>query len=161
MCFSEIDSRARKCPFCHALQGTLQKLLVVGILLVPAVLVGSMIWFDYWIYHYDAGYRGPDYADDIEITSSRFYFVPGQTGKHVSIVGELQNVGTAAVDRVTIEARLFNADGQLIDSYTDPVYDYLAPGDEVSFKLSGYQNIHLPEEEYARHTLIVRSATAR
>lgn len=159
-CFSEIDVRAKKCPLCRELQGMPRKLTIGSVLLVVVVLVGSLIWVDYWVYR-KVGFESPNYAADIKIASSKLYFTPRTDGKSVSVVGELRHAGSQSVDYIVLEVRVSDRDGKLIDSFRSHIRERIEPGDEVSFKLPGYQVIHLPEAEYAAHTVIVRSAKLR
>lgn len=159
-CFSEIDARARKCPACHALQGRLKCFLVTGATLTMTVVVGSVIWFDI-VVHQRLQSKGPNLANNIEVVASRQFFVPKEENHQVSVVGLLKNTGKEPVNRITLELRLTDRDGSLIDASTRTVTGDLQPGDEVSFKVSGYQSIHLPQADYAQHQVIVRSARHR
>lgn len=158
-CFNEIDSRAKKCPHCLSLQGSLRNLLLAGFAILIAIIVGALIWFDFKLDHLQ--FRGPNHAAKIEILSSELYFTPKQDGESVSIVGELANRGDVVIDKISLEVRIMNQEGLLIDSYDNSFYEHLEPGEEISFKLTSYQNIHLPKEDYANHKVIVRSAKSR
>ncbi|NQV22810.1 MAG: hypothetical protein HQ518_00460 [Rhodopirellula sp.] len=159
-CFSEIDARAGKCPKCHSLQGPLKQLLIAGIILVVATLIGSAIWFDILV-HRRLEPHGPNYAANIDVVSSRLFFVPKEKGHSASVVGQLRNSGTVAVDVITLEVRLLDKDGGLLDSVTRSLSEHLVPNDEISFKVPTYQNIHMPQDSYANHVVIVRSAKQR
>ena len=159
-CFSQIDARAGKCPKCHALQGRLRALLIAGIILVVASLVGSVVWFDMVVYR-RFQLHGPNYAENIEVVSSRLFFVPKAEGHTASVVGKLRNSGSVAVDFISLEVRLMDKDGELLDSMTRSVHGYLTPNDEVSFKIPTHENIHMPQEAYTAHVVIVRSAKQR
>jgi len=125
-----------------------------------AVVVGSAIWFDL-IVHQRLQSHGPNLAGNIDVVASRLFFVPRDKSHQVSVVGLLKNVGKEEVNRIVLELRLTDKDGNLIDSIKQSTRDQLEPGDEVSFKLSAYRNIHLPQSDYAQHSVIVRSATYR
>ena len=159
-CFSEIDARARKCPKCHTLQGPLKILLIAGATLVVVSLVGSVVWFDI-IVHQKFRSDGPDFSENIEVADSRLFFVPNEDSHRVSVVGLLKNSGKSRVNRIKLELRLTDADGKLIDAIKQTTNDDMLPGGEVSFKISTYQNIHLPQSDYANHELIIRSAYHR
>jgi len=134
-----------------------RKLTIGSVLLVVVVLVGSLIWVDYWVYR-KAGFESPNYAADIKIVSSDLYFTPRTDGKSPSIVGQLRNTGSHSVDHVVLEIQVSNKEGKLIDSFRSHIQEQIEPGDEISFKSPGYQIIHLPETDYATLEIIVRSA---
>ncbi|MFT5095454.1 MAG: FxLYD domain-containing protein [Planctomycetales bacterium] len=159
-CFSEIDARAGKCPQCHALQGPLKILLIAGVTLVVASVVGSAIWLDIFV-HQKFRSDGPDFSANIEVVDSRLFFVPNEDSHRVSVVGLLKNSGRSRVNRIKLELRLTDQTGNLIDTIKQTTNDDLLPDDEVSFKISTYRNIHSPQSDYAHHDVIIRSAKYR
>jgi hypothetical protein len=162
-CFMQIDVRARKCPYCHALQGA-RRLAAIGAIVLSVVLafvlLGSLVWCDYWAYR-RTGYSGPDRSGDIQIVQSQLYFVPQQGGHAASVVGILRNNAATPVDDVQMEVQVFGDGSKLIDSFQGRYAGHAEPGEEVSFKVSDYWNIHLPESEYKSHRVLVREARQR
>jgi hypothetical protein len=159
-CFSEIDARSRKCSGCHSLQGPVKQLIIASVVLIVVLVVGSVIWFDILVYRRFQTH-GPNYAANIEVVSSRLFFIPNEKGHSASVVGKLRNSGAVAVDVVTLEVRLMDKDDGLLDSVTRSLSEHLIPNDEISFKVPTYQNIHMPPDAYADHAVIVRSAKQR
>lgn len=159
-CFSEIDARAVKCLKCHSGQLTLRFVHFAIPVFVLAAFAAAIIWIEILAHHRDRPI-GRDCAADIEVVSSRLFFVPHEESRRTVIVGLLKNVGETSINQTVLEVRITDADGSLIDTVTQYVHSDLPPGREVPFKLSASQNIHLPQSEYAHHLIIVRAANGK
>ncbi len=67
----------------------------------------------------------------------------------------------ATLDQVSLEVQVFDENHQLIDSFRGSYGDRIEPGEEVSFKVADYRDIHLPEAQYKSHKVLVREAKPR
>lgn len=159
-CFSEIDARAVKCPECRTGQIILRfKDIAIPVVAVAAVvaLVAGIISSGV-LGNRSVRPNGPNHAANIEVVSSRLFFMPHEDSHKVLAVGLMKNVGETPIERTIVELRITDGDGSLIDAMTQLVHNDLPPGEEVSFKVYAHQNIHLPQSVYAQHRFIIRDA---
>ena len=129
--------------------------LVGGVVFV-GIAIGSLLWLDYLAYRRTE--HPKNYASQVEIKESRMLLTPGREGKVVTVIGMVENKSGVPIRRVQIEIQIYDKQQELVDSVKELVTTTIPPGEKASFKYSGYENIHLPEERYASHKLFVREA---
>jgi hypothetical protein len=155
LCFSIIDARARKCPYCHVLQGPLRK-LIMALCVLAIFFIFALL-----IYNTRPGrYRYTEHIEDVKIVDSEMYFSPlemNDTGTMFTIIGHAKNVGDKPISTISLQVEVFDEQHKLVDFQQDSIYSIVAPGSEIPFKIRG-SALHLPEAEYKSHKITVLNA---
>jgi ATP-dependent Zn protease len=92
-----------------------------------------------------------------EIVNDRVSIKNWESGSYVFTIGEIQNNSDATLDDIVVEARYFDADGELIDVTVERLYSLrVPPAESVAFRL---QSLALAEQEdYVSHQVRLISA---
>ncbi|MEO1201056.1 MAG: FxLYD domain-containing protein [Pseudomonadota bacterium] len=106
---------------------------------------------------------GTTYAQSAElarIVNDRFGVQVQESGAFIFVIGEIENHSDYALDTMILEARFYDADGELIDVSTDRLYGItLPPGERVGFRLQSFA-LAAPEE-YVSHDVRMLGADER
>ncbi len=155
-CYSEIDSRAKKCPHCHTWQSILSfnhPLIAVFVALVPAVLFIS-IFPVFMSKMFDPGRDFQLYRDQIEVVQSEIKFGEDNCGPTVVVLGTVRNHSDVTWSDVQFEALFFDKDMKIVDAGQDKKYSSVFPlKGESAFVLSFRRQF--PQEQYAHHKVRV------
>lgn len=155
-CYSEIDSRAKKCPYCHTWQKILSfqsPLVTLFVALVPAILAIS-IFPIFMSKMFDPGRDFQLYRDQIEVVRSEIKFGEDNCGPTVVVLGTIRNNSEVTWSDVQFEAMFFDKDMKAVDAGQDKKYSFVfPPNDESVFVLSFRRQF--PKEQYAHHKVRV------
>lgn len=136
-CFSKIDERAKKCPYCQSWQSKLR-----AILYNPAFSLIVFLILMYSISSYFESKLTPkidfaDYKQKITISDSRIEFGENSCGETVAIIGKLTNNTGIIWKAFTYEIKFFDADNKVSDTNQKSMYSFILPAnEEVPFKVS-------------------------
>jgi hypothetical protein len=164
MCYKEIPSKARKCPYCQHWQSKFSMIawnpaLPVVIFLLPFAffmyMIGGMLNM------FDRGEDFTPYRDKITITGSELKFgekkVCETVAETVAIVGTMSNSSSIPWKDVQIEVRFYDSDGKMIDSEQQKDYPLEVPADgNAAFKVSTLREF--PKEQYVTYQVSIISA---
>ena len=165
VCFSEIDQRAKKCPFCHQWQGRLQAVLVppnVAGLIATLIMLGLFIPLLVWMGRsVGPGRDVAPYVDQIHVVNSHIEFSEWSEGKPiVEVIGLMRNDSEYSWKDVDIEVRFFDHHDEMFDTANTIGRHGLGrpilPGQEQSFTVTTTRD-H-PPERYTSHEARVTSA---
>lgn len=97
-------------------------------------------------------------ANPGEIVNDRITVKTWESGSYVFTIGEIQNNSDATLDDIIVEARFFDADGELIDVTVERLYSVrVPPAESVAFRL---QSLALADQEdYVSHQVRIVSAS--
>ncbi|MHC4543571.1 MAG: FxLYD domain-containing protein [Planctomycetota bacterium] len=159
MCYKEMDSRAKKCPYCQHWQSKFSKIvwhpafavfLIMGFIVVFGVIFESLFVFD----------KGEDFApyrNQITIRKSELKFGETSHGPTVVVMGEIKNNSNLSWKDVQLEVRFYDNNNKLIDTDQKNKYSFVIPANDIStFKVSIPREF--PEEQYANCKVRILSA---
>lgn len=161
MCFMEIDSRAKKCPYCHHWQNKLTIvvhnpafMMLLGIIPMVIVFVFVGIMFQRM---FDKGEDFAPYRDQITITECELMFGHNNEGPTVIVMGKMKNDTTISWKEVQLELRFYDRDNKMVDTDQTLKFSFVAPANDVStFKVSIPREF--AEEQYVSAEARVLSA---
>jgi hypothetical protein len=158
-CYKEIDSRAKKCPYCQHWQSKSSMIvrhpafavfLIMGFLLVFGVIFESLFVFD----------KGEDfatYSNQITISKTELKFGETSRGPTVVVMGEIKNNSDLSWEDVQLEVRFYDNNEKLSDTDQENKYSFVVPANDVSpFKISIQREF--PEDQYASCKVRILSA---
>lgn len=159
MCYKEIDSRAKKCPYCQHWQSKISMtvrhpafalFLTMGFIVVFGVIFESLFVFD----------KGEDFAtyrNQITISKSKLKFGETSHGPTVVVIGEMKNNSNLSWKDVQLEVRFYDNNNKLIDTDQKNKYSFEVPANDIStFKVSIPREF--PEAQYASCKVRILSA---
>ena len=154
MCYEQIDSRAKICPYCRQWQWKWAwALRLAG----PALAMIGVCVFMFALYtsFFSEGEQFSDYADQIEVLSSEHRFGNRKGYSTVTVVGVLRNNSNVEWSNVQYEVRFFDSESILIDAGNgnDLYFAGLPSQGERAFKVSF--PMEFPREEYISHMVRV------
>ena len=162
MCYMNIDSRARKCPYCHLWQTRLSTALnhplaVMSFVLIPMVAIWAAMGV-VWSKTFDPGRDFQPYRDQIEVTQSEIKFGQDNCGPTVVVLGTVRNQSDVTWKEVQFAAQFFDKDNRLVDAGQENKYLFVFPAnDECAFTVSFRRQF--PQEQYT--TCKARVVSAR
>lgn len=152
MCYKEIDSRAKKCPYCHHWQSKFFMVVYHPAFSVAVVLMCFVLpWLMFIKTFAKMSDKGEDftlYREQISIGETELKFGEGKCGRpSVIVMGDMINNSDVPWEEVQIEVQFYNRDNQLIDTEQKNKYFFVVPANDVSkFKVSIPREF--PEEQY-------------
>ncbi len=157
MCCQEIDTRARKCPFCHQWQNKISTFLLNPRFSGLLVIIGFLSIPYYLSNRFDSGENFQQYLGQIEISESEMKFGENSCGPSIVILGKVMNRSKFSWKDVRFELKFFDKDGKLIDADQEEDYSLiLTPEEESLFKVS--LKIDFPVEQYVSYEIRILSA---
>jgi len=152
MCYKEIDSRAKKCPYCHHWQSKFSMVVRnpafgVAVVLMCFILTWSMFVMTF-AKMWDKGEDFTLYREQISIGETKLKFGEHKCGgPSVIVMGDMINNSDVPWKDVNIEVQFYNRDKQLTDTDQKNKYSFVVPANDVSkFKVSMLREF--PEEQY-------------
>lgn len=158
MCYKEIDSRAKKCPYCQHWQNKMSMIVLHPVVaVIPVVIILAMLGFSYETMFS----RGEDftvYRDQIEIIETKLKFGENRCGgSTVAVMGIMVNNSDVPWEDVHLEVRFYDGEKKLIDTDQEEKYSFVVPANDSStFKVSKPREF--PEEQYNSVQVRVLSA---
>ena len=74
----------------------------------------------------------------VQVVDAQLRTAEAPRGAGVTVLGELKNVTAIPVSDLVVEAKLLDAQDQLVDVLTEPVYGIVVmPGEQVAFRIHG------------------------
>ena len=148
-CCKEINSSAKKCPYCQHWQYKMSMIVfhpVTAILVVAIVLV-ALGFFRQTIFSVGEDFTA--YRDQIEITETELKFGENEcgSGNTVVVMGTMLNSSDVSWVRVQLEVQFYDGEKNLIDTEQENKYFFMVPAnDSTTFKVS--IDREFPEEQY-------------
>ncbi|WP_371185515.1 hypothetical protein [Thalassotalea maritima] len=138
MCFSEIDSRAKKCPHCTSLQAKFSNLENSPILIG---LVGLFILGIFSFTYYETFYvkeLEEKALKELQVTVAELSTKVEQDGLYVACLGEINNKSDFSFEDVKYHVNLFSPSEELVDTFsiTDEEIK-LASNTSTNFRVRG------------------------
>lgn len=160
ICYQEIDSRAKKCPYCHHWQ---RPWLAISYSPVVAALPLAMMLLAFGILMHRTFGGGESFdlhRGELQIKGSEMTFGTQSNcchGATVDVLGTLKNTGSVSWKDVNVEVQFFGQDGKLVDGGQQMQYALEVPAaGEAVFKVS--MRREFPQETYKEHKIRVLSA---
>jgi hypothetical protein len=158
ICYQEIDSRAKKCPYCHHWQ---RPWLAISYSPVIAALPVAVMLLAFGILLNKTFSRGEPFElhrADLQIKEAQMTFGNvTNCGPTVAVLGTFKNAGRFSWKDINVEVQFFGADGKLIDGGQRMQYALEAPaGGEAVFKVS--MKREFPQESYKDYKIRILSA---
>nr|WP_320048876.1 FxLYD domain-containing protein [uncultured Desulfuromonas sp.] len=138
MCFSKINARAKKCPYCRSLQSKYTNLesspIFIGLISVLIVVVFTYVYFE--AVHLSL-FKSEPYKDLEVSVNDVSEKLEGNT-LYVACLGRIKNIHEARFANLQFEANFYDAQNTLIDTivFRDQMIS-VPPNDEVSFRVRG------------------------
>lgn len=165
-CDSDISSMAQICPFCRSPQNRVIQLKGFGMIFIFVIIIFLSITASSRLF------KKPDYSlktplfsehtSDLIVTQSELAFREcGQCKGKSSLVvtGIIQNKSDVSWESINIEVRLYDAQGNMIDSIKDSGYENaILPRGEMSFRVM--DSAARDKQEYVSHKVFLNSARA-
>jgi hypothetical protein len=159
-CFSEIDKRAKKCPYCQSWQSRLRAtlfnpafLLIIFFLL----LLGLTSYFDT---QFTQKINFADYKNKIIISDSRIEFGENSCGETVAIIGKVKNQSEIDWKDITYEVVFYDKEKHVSDTNQQNAYSFIIPAnEEVPFKISMKKEFDL--NKYQNYEIRILSARSK
>ena len=161
MCYKEIDSRAKKCPYCQHWQSKISMIVwhpafAVFLIMIPYLIVFSSVRLIFKSM-FDQGEDFTPYRNQIIINKSEPKFGETSHGPTVVVMGEIKNISNLSWKDVQLEVRFYDKDNNLIDTDQKEKYSFVVPANDIStFKVSIPREF--PEEQYASCKVRILSA---
>lgn len=163
MCYKEISSKAKKCPYCqhwqnkwslitfHPLFGMIP-VMVVFIALIA--LLGKSFKSTF-----AEGEPFSQHAASLSINETQMVFGVNECehkSATVAILGKIRNESNISWKDIKLEARFFDKEGKMIDTTQDQKYITVPSNGESAFKLSFKREF--PQENYDSFKIRIISA---
>lgn len=101
-----------------------------------------------------------NFRNEISPTDTSIIFTKNSDWNQVSVIGQIANSSDIDLDDIVIEARYYDANGELIDTATDSNYHAVLPaGGKIAFRVD--TDAAAEESEYSSHEVTITSASAR
>jgi len=161
MCYKEIDSRAKKCPYCQHCQNKFSMVVFhpafgVIFVLIPILLVYIFMGLMFKGM-FDQGEDFTPYRTQIAISEPELKFGKTARGPTVVVMGKMTNNSSLSWKDVQLEVRFYDKDNKLIDTDQKEKYSFVVPANDIStFKVSILREFS--EEQYANFKVRILSA---
>jgi hypothetical protein len=161
-CKEEIKASAKKCRYCHSMQGGFSATLsnpaytpFIGLAVAIPFMLGAF-YFMGSIFDRN-GKEFEKYRSLVVVQDSKFHYAKeGDTG-YVSTIGTIKNNSDKKWKELRLEVQYFNQAGALIDTHSDTDYSLvLLPTTEHTFRVR--EPADKAETEYASHKVFIRDA---
>ena len=160
MCFQEIDTRAKICPYCRHWQSSwvaISYTPIIAVLPLGLMLLGFGL-----LMHKTFGSGEPfeQHRGELLIKASEMKFGTETNcchGATVDVLGTLKNTGRFSWKDINVEVQYLGADGKLVDGGQKLQYSLEAPpSGEAVFKVS--MRREFPQDIYKDHKIRILSA---
>lgn len=154
ICAEPIRIEAKKCPHCMSIQGKLAGFNYDVRIQIALVIVAFACLF--WIIFKPS----PDvaqYRNKIEFRNLQTYAEEKKDGEYVSCIGDISNKSPENWRDLLLEARFYNSNNILIDTFTSTNLKTYIRADEV-IKIRIRDKADRPIKEYARCELYIQDA---
>ena len=157
MCYKEIPSRAKKCPYCLHWQNKFSMIgwnpaLPIIIFLIPYII----IWYMF-VSMFDKGKDFTPYRNQITISNSEIRFGEKKSGETIAVVGTMSNSSSIPWKDIQIEVRFYDSNGKMVDTEQQKDYPYEIPANgSAAFKVSTLREF--PKDQYAKYDVVIISA---
>jgi hypothetical protein len=163
VCRELIAADAKRCSHCQAWQspwasfwfgGNAQS---GGNMMLWAVVMVVLMWglFRYFMFPSGEDFQG--HRSDLSCASQSMTFTKDKDREYLAVVGTIRNASGVTWRELYVEARFFNAKGELIDTYSSELRDVIVlPHSDAAFRLTGYAA--RPRSEYSKVVLSITSA---
>jgi hypothetical protein len=136
-CFSEIDERAKKCPYCQRWQSKLRSVLyspAFSLIIFLILMFGISSYFES---KFTPKIDFADYKQQITFSESRIEFGENSCGETVAIIGKIKNPTEIDWKDITYEITFYDAEKNVSDTNQENEYSFILPAsEEVPFKVS-------------------------
>jgi hypothetical protein len=162
-CKEEIKASAKKCRYCHSMQGGFSAALsnpaytpFVGIALAIPLMLGVFYFFSRSFF--DRNVKDFEkYRSLVAVQDSKIHYAKEGDNNFVSTIGTIKNNSDKKWKELRIEVQYFNQSGALIDTQSYSDYSLvLLPNTEQAFRVR--EPADKPEAEYASHKVFIRDA---
>lgn len=162
-CKEEIKATAKKCRYCHSMQGGFSATLsnpaytpFIGIALAIPVMLGAFYFFTSTFDRNEKEFE--KYRSLVVVQDSKIHYSKEGSEGFVSTIGTIKNNSDKKWKNIRLEAQYFNQSGALIDTRSELDYSLiLLPNTEHAFRVRGTAD--KPETEYASHKVFIRGAS--
>lgn len=158
-CAEQVKPRAKVCPFCKQwLSFWSLRNPAAFIISITLLAVFGLGWMVHDIHHrLDRGVDFSTYRDDITVMQSRMNFQTNEDTPEIDTVLVLTNKSDLAWQRVEVELRYFNDNGELIDARHDWSPGVMYPHQDSAWTVPVKPALAL--SDYASNSVCVRYAT--
>jgi hypothetical protein len=161
-CKEEIKASAKKCRYCHSIQGGIGATLS-NPAYAPLIGIAMAVPFMLVAYYFFISRLGRDerefekYRSLVVVQDSKIHTAKEGDNNFVSTIGVIKNNSDKKWKELRIEVQYFNQSGALIDTQSDTDYSLvLLPNTEHAFRVR--EPADKPEAEYASHKVFIRDA---
>lgn len=158
ICFQEIDTRAKKCPYCHHWQ---RPWLAISYSPIIAALPFGLVLLGFgFLMHktFSSGEPFEQHRDELQVKEAHMTFGNiTNSGPTVVVLGTFKNTGRFSWKDINVEVQFLGADGKLVDGGQRLQYSLDAPaGGEAVFKVS--MKREFPQDLYKDYKIKILSA---
>jgi len=160
ICFQEIDTRAKKCPYCHHWQRRWHAISFSP--LIPLLPLGlCLLGFGFLLHTtFSIGEPFEKHRGELLIKESEMKFgteTNSCNGPTVIVLGTFKNTSRFSWKEINVEVQFIGANGKLVDGGQKLLYSLEAPaGGEAMFKIS--MKREFPQEMYQNYKIRILSA---
>lgn len=163
MCYKEISSKAKKCPYCQHWQNKWSMITfhpLFGMIPVMVVFIAliALLGKDFKSTFSD-GEPFSQHAALLSIKETQMVFGVNECehkSPTVAILGKIRNESNFAWKDIKLEAQFFDKEGKMIDTTQRETLSTVPANGECTFKLSFKREF--PQENYARFKIRIISA---
>lgn len=158
-CYMDIDSRAKKCPYCHHWQGAFNRIIYhPSFPIFPIVLLIILITIIFTLKDKPAPEKNFDfYRSKIQITNSKMDLSENKRYEYVNIIGMINIDTDVSWEGVHFEAKFYDKNKNLIDTSQEDKFNFVLPAHEkIPFKVSFIRQ--RPKEDYSTYEVRIISA---
>ena len=144
MCYMEINSKAKKCPYCQHWQNKWYMITFHPLFaMIPSIIIMILIFvFMGKMFQglFSEGEPFAQYASSVSITNTKMVFGVSDCehkSATVGILGKIRNDSAISWKDFLMEARFFDKEGKLVDTTQQRLYYFtVMAGNESTFKVS-------------------------
>ena len=159
-CFSEIDERAKKCPYCQSWRSRLRTIFynpAFSLIIFFVLMFGISSYFES---KFTQKIDFADYKNQIAISESRIEFGNNSCGETVAIIGKIKNQSELNWKDITYEIIFYDAKKNVSDTGQENEFSFILPAtEEVPFKVSMKKEFDF--EKYQSYEIRLVSARAK
>ncbi len=124
MCFKDIDTRAKKCPYCQHWQHKLYHLIYSPVF-AAIFFVILVVGFNFVIRdRFGPGQDFDSYRERVSITNSEFKFGGNKCGSTVVVMGKIRNATELAWRDLQFEVIFYDQNGQMTDTEQENKFSF-------------------------------------
>jgi hypothetical protein len=160
MCCSEIDSRAKKCPFCRHWQNKISLVLWHPTFAIAVILIFYILFQQFFVSQFEPGKDFNIDKGNIIIKDTAMEFGENKCGHAIVILGKIENNSNVSWRHPHFEIKFYDKNKNLVDTDQEEKYDFILPTkEEVPFKVSISRQF--PEEQYNSFDIRIISASEK